>query len=295
MVENSRLIDAWAARVAQQAALACLLEVTAPKPGNVHRGADFEGLTYLDFAASAVAIGPALAQAAAGGRLGACVHAAIDATRRTVGTNTNLGTVLLLVPLAMVPEHEPLSAGVRSVLAALDAEDAERAYDAIRLANPGGMGRVEEADIHGPAPSDLVHAMRLASERDLIARQYAGGFAEVFGVVVPALAEGVRAAWPLADTIVFAHLRLLSQHPDSLIVRKCGPGIAAQATNWAARILELGRPGDAAYHEAASDFDFWLRSDANRRNPGTTADLVTAGLFAALRDAIIEVPVKFYA
>jgi len=59
--------------------------------------------------------------------------------------------------------------------------------------------------------------------------------------------------------------------------------------------LAAGRPGDAAYHEAVSDLDFWLRSDDHRRNPGTTADLVAAGLFVALREAIIKFPVRFYA
>ena len=108
MPEDFRPIDDWPTRVAQYAGLACLLEATAPKPGNVHRGADFEGLTYLDFAGSAPTIGPAIAQAAAVGRLGECVYSAIDATHRIVGTNTNLGTVLLLVPLAMVPRSGAL-------------------------------------------------------------------------------------------------------------------------------------------------------------------------------------------
>ena len=31
------------------------------------------------------------------------------------------------------------------------------------------------------------------------------------------------------------------------------------------------------------ELDSWLRSDGNRRNPGTTADLVAATLFAGLR------------
>ena len=32
-----------------------------------------------------------------------------------------------------------------------------------------------------------------------------------------------------------------------------------------------------------NEFDRWLRADGNRRNPGTTADLVAASLFAAFR------------
>jgi len=40
----------------QTAQLACVLEATARKPGNVHRFADFDDLTYLDFILSALAI-----------------------------------------------------------------------------------------------------------------------------------------------------------------------------------------------------------------------------------------------
>ena len=39
-----------------QATLACLWEATAPKPGNVYRGADFDDLTYADFITSAAVI-----------------------------------------------------------------------------------------------------------------------------------------------------------------------------------------------------------------------------------------------
>jgi triphosphoribosyl-dephospho-CoA synthase len=285
----------WPTRIALYGGMACLLEATAPKPGNVHRGSDFEDLTYLDFATSALAIGPALSAAAAGARLGLCVREAIAATRAAVATNTNLGAVLLLVPLAMVRHDEPLSHGVRAVLGSLDAEDARLVYEAIRLANPGGLGTVDEADVRGAPPDDLIHAMRLAAERDLIARQYTNGFTEVFATVTQSLRSGVQAGWPLGDAIVHAHLDLLSRHPDSLIARKCGAATAAKAAGGAAHVLAAGRPGDSAYYEALADFDFWLRSDGHRRNPGTTADLITAGLFVALRDGIIELPLRFYA
>ena len=61
----------------QCATLACLLEVTAPKPGNVHRGADFEDTSLNDFVASAVALGPVMELAE---RVGATVLQAVRAT-----------------------------------------------------------------------------------------------------------------------------------------------------------------------------------------------------------------------
>ncbi|HJT30590.1 MAG TPA: triphosphoribosyl-dephospho-CoA synthase [Pirellulales bacterium] len=277
----------------QLAGLACLWEATASKPGNVHRAADFEDVTFVDFAVSALAIQPVFDRAAPGARLGEIVLDAISATRQAVGTNTNLGTVLLLAPLAIA--DEPIAAGVARVVHSLDQHDATLVYDAIRLAQPGGMGHVEKADVSGPPPDDLLAAMRLAADRDLVARQYVNNFAEVLEVVVPAIGDALGQAWPLGEAIVHAQLRLMSQFPDSLIARKCGPAVARQSAAMAAAALAAGRPGDEAYHRTLADFDFWLRADGHRRNPGTTADLIAAGLFTALRQGIIKLPVRFYA
>src|SRR5256885_17258039 len=76
-----------------------LLEARAAKTGNVSPGRHFDDLRYEDFLASAAAIGAPLAEA--GTRpLGATVRLAIDATARWTRSNTNLGIVLLLAPLA---------------------------------------------------------------------------------------------------------------------------------------------------------------------------------------------------
>ena len=72
--------------------------------------------------------------------------------------------------------------------------------------------------------------------------------------------------------------------PDSLIQRKCGPAVANEAGEFAAAVLKSGLPGDAAYDESLAKFDHWLRADGHRRNPGTTADLIAAGLFVLLRE-----------
>ncbi len=278
--------------VGQCAALACLIEATAPKPGNVHRGADFVEMSYPDFCASALAIGPAMDGAASGLRVGAAILQAIQATRALVGKNTNLGTVLLIAPLAAVPRDAPLASSVRDVLAALNAEDCRDVYAAIRLAQPGGMGRVDEADLASPPPDDLLAAMQLAADRDLVARQYVDGFAIVLNEVAAMILAGVERGWNLLDAVVHAQLRLMSAYPDSLIARKCGADRARQAADHAATVLELGSPGEDAYEDGLADLDFWLRSDGHRRNPGTTADLLAAGLFALLRDGRLNLPLE---
>lgn len=272
--------------VGQCATLACLLEVSAPKPGNVHRGADFEDVTFEDFVISAVAIGPILDRAVSM-PLGRVVWQAIQATRERVGSNTNLGIVLLLAPLAAVPSGHPLPAGVAAVLSTLSRGDCGDVYAAIRHAQPGGLARVEQADVADPPPDDLLAAMRLAADRDLIARQYVTNFQTVFDQVVPWLLEGRAAGWPLRESIVRAYLRLLSVEPDSLIARKCGWELAKEVSCRAASVLDAGLPGDSNYYAALADLDFWLRSDGHRRNPGTTADLIAAALFALLRDRLL--------
>jgi triphosphoribosyl-dephospho-CoA synthase len=273
--------------LAQAATMACILEATAPKPGNVHRSADFEDVTFVDFLTSAVAIGPAISRATEKG-VGATVLAAIQATRGVTATNTNLGTVLLLAPLAAVAESVSLRDGVVGVLDRLTADDTRLVYEAIRLAQPGGLGRVANMDVTDQPPSDLREAMAAAADRDLVARQYVNGFQTVLDEVVPWLLEGVRAEWSLTDAILHTQLRILSQYPDSLIQRKCGLPVAQQASERAQWALDCGQPGEPGFEQALSDLDFWLRSDHHRRNPGTTADLIAAGLFVGLREQFFE-------
>jgi triphosphoribosyl-dephospho-CoA synthase len=277
--------------IGQCATLACLLEASSPKPGNVHRGADFEDMTFTDFAVSAAAIAPAMDSAVQHG-VGAAVLAAVQATRRLVPVNTNLGTVLLLAPLAAVPRPQRLKAGIREVLCRLTAPDAEAVYEAIRLAEPGGLGSADQMDVAETAPESLLAAMAAAADRDLVARQYAEDFVHVLDHVVPWLVEGNAAGWPLTDAVVYAQLRALEAWPDSLIARKCGLPVAERASGLAHRVLKAGRPGDQAYYDELGELDFWMRSDGHRRNPGTTADLIAAGLFVVLREALIPPPFR---
>lgn len=276
------------------ATLACLFEATAPKPGNVYRGADFEDLSYVDFLTSAAVLGPVM-QEAAGRPLGETVLAGVQATRSVAGSNTNLGMILLLAPLAAVPRETPLAEGVGELLVQSTVDDARHVYEAIRLAQPGGLGRVQEADISEEPTITLREAMELAAERDLIARQYTHNFADVLQRLVPWLLESLAGGAALAPAIVDLQLRTLSEFPDSLIMRKCGPQVAQEASDRAAHVLSCAPPGDEAYEQALADFDFWLRSDGHRRNPGTTADLIAAALFVALREGQIETPYRFYA
>jgi triphosphoribosyl-dephospho-CoA synthase len=268
------------------ATLASIYEATARKPGNVHPAASFDDLTtHAAFVASAVAIGPVIARTTHAG-VGQTVLDAVRATREVVQTNTNLGTILLIAPLAAIPLEQSLKTGIHDVLESLTAVDTRSVYEAIRLASAGGLGRTNEADVNDdPSPKlTLVEAMRLAADRDLIARQYSNNFADVFTGTTAWIEEALTLGWRLEHAIVHAHVRQLAASPDSLIQRKCGSAVANEASDRANAVLKSGSPSDASYQRSIADFDEWLRADGHRRNPGTAADLIAAGVFVLLRE-----------
>ncbi|MFO0842408.1 MAG: triphosphoribosyl-dephospho-CoA synthase [Gemmataceae bacterium] len=276
-MSTSMYIDAL---LAQQA---CLWEVTARKPGNVHRYRDFVDVSYLDFATSAAAIAPVLAVAwerPVGETIFNCVCMVGPLVRRK---NTNLGIILLFAPLARAFVHPDYRANLERVLKELTVEDARWAFQAIRMANPGGLGNVPEQDVSGEPTVTLREAMELAADRDLVARQYANGFREVFEEAVPAIRQGAERTGSVEGGIISAHLDLMSRFPDTLIARKCGVDVAAESAVRAKRVLELGWPHTAEGRSEIVALDGWLRADGNRRNPGTTADLIAAALFVLLR------------
>jgi triphosphoribosyl-dephospho-CoA synthase len=277
------------AELGLHAQLACIWEVSARKPGNVHPGRGFADVSFVDFLTSAAALAPVLA-AAPVNRVGATVLEAVRRCRRVVPSNTNLGIILLLAPLAKAAGERDLRAGLERVLAGLDVEDADLVYSAIRLANPGGLGRAAEQDVSERPTQTLREVMALAAGRDLIARQYAGGFREVFDDGVPALAAGLAATGSLEGAIIRTHLHLLSRHPDSLIARKRGLAEAEEAGRRAAAVLAADWPRTPAARDALADLDAWLRAEGHGRNPGSTADLIAACLFVCLRQGTIPLP-----
>ncbi len=277
--------------VGAAAELACLLEASAPKPGNVSPGRPFADLRYEDFLLSAVAIRPVMA--AAGTRpIGATIRLAIEATRRWTRSNTNLGLVLLLSPLARAAAEKPLHAAqqarplfrdaVRHFLNATSVDDARDVYAAIRLAAPSGLGRVAEQDVKNEPNVTLLEAMRLAAGRDQIAREYATAFETTFDVAAPALerARGDGLDWD--DAIVETFLMLLAGTVDSHVVRRSGEALAAEVSRHARAVLEAGGVRSTAGRQAVDDMDRALRDARHSANPGTTADLTAAAIFVVL-------------
>lgn len=266
------------------AQLACLVEAAVEKPGNVTPTRAFEDCTFAHFAASAVAVGPAMGGAGEA-TVGEIVLRSVRDTRSLVGTNTNLGIVLLLAPLvraaASAGQDETLRGALARVLGGLDRADARSAYQAIRLAAPAGIGVAVEHDVREEEPHvTLLQAMQSARDRDAVAREYCTDYAVTFGCGVPAL----RAAWDaghgLRGAVLRAYLRILAEVPDTLIARKAGEREASRVSRRAADVLAAEADGGEAFGREVAKLDAELRDDRHRLNPGTTADLVCAALFA---------------
>lgn len=261
------------------ARLACILEVMARKAGNVHPGRAFDDLTHHDFLTSAEAIVPAFDAELL---LGHTILRAVEATRAVVASNTNLGIILLLAPLAAATRAADFRSGVRDVLAATTVADSVEVYRAIRLAQPGGLGNADKQDVRDEPTLPLHEIMKLAAPRDLVACQYASDFAGLWETGLPCLVEDWHANADLERAIVRCQLGLMAAYPDTLILRKAGPAAAQDSSVRAAQVLAAGWPETAAGRRAFHELDQWLRADGRRRNPGATADLVTACLFVAL-------------
>lgn len=261
---------------------ACVAELDAPKPGNVHAFADGHRMTMGDFIRSADAAAPPLS--AAGARIGARILSAVEATSAAVGANTNLGIILLSAPLAAAAEMEieksQLRAALGRVLRGLDVEDAELAFRAIVKAAPAGLGHSTRHDVFAPAAVSLLQAMAEAADRDRIARQYTTDFADIFELGVPLLeaAGNGQAEQKWATLAVF--LGFLAAFPDSHIARKLGAEKAAEvqreATKFQTRLRAAERPAEILPTLLA--WDAALKADGI--NPGTSADLTVATLFA---------------
>lgn len=265
--------------------LACRIELRAIKPGNVHVHAAGHGMSVADFEASCEASAPEIARPEA--TVGQRILRAVRATQEAVGCNTNLGIVLLAAPLAQAAAQDAglaLREALRGVLASLTVEDAADVYEAIRLAAPGGLGESPRHDVRDAPAVTLAEAMAEAAGRDAIARQYATDYQDIFERGLPVAVRAID-RWHSPDwaaTAVF--LEFLSCLPDSHVARKFGPESAERLRQRALPYRDelLAADSPKAQADRLLSFDRSLKDDG--LNPGTSADLCVATLFALMLD-----------
>ena len=172
------------------------------------------------------------------------------------------------------------------MLAGLGLEDAREAYAAIRLANPGGLGDVPRHGVDAEPTITLLEAMKAAEGHDRIAWNYSHDFADIFDLGLPRLRDAARRGWPAPLATTSVYLGFLSTIPDTLIERKFGHAqaleVQAEAKALAAKLNDSGDRGEV--EQVLKDFDRSLKSRG--LNPGTSADLTVATLFAASVQAL---------
>ena len=271
---------------------ACMGELEALKPGNVHVFSDGHGMDIHDFIKSADASAAVIAQPDF--TVGERILHSVQATQEAVGLNTNLGIILLCAPLIQA-EFNLYSAQNSALtlhqslcltLSQLSLEDADLTAQAIVLANPAGLGHVEENDVHAKPSVNLFEMMSSAQEKDRIAWQYANQFLDIFDFGLATYtwalekwandsnARGQNRAW--ATTALY--LGFLARQLDSHVVRKHGVIVAKQFMQEATEIyaLFLAAENPKLVQKQLLIWDASLKS--RHINPGTSADLTVACL-----------------
>lgn len=266
---------------------ACLAELEALKPGNVHIFADGHGMQVQHFIDSAEVSASVLCDDAQFGdrTLGQRILAALEVTYSKVGCNTNLGIVLLAAPIVhaiLKYPHLPLLTALKQVLSETTLQDAELSFAGIRLVSPAGMGERDEHDVSQKPQITLLEAMQLASAHDMVARQYAEGYTQLFSQALPLYRTYIerweRPAWALTAV----YLYWLSSVPDSHIARKYGEAVALKvqqaAHEHAETFMALENP--KTYMATLLQWDQSLKQ--KRLNPGTSADLTVITAMLAM-------------
>lgn len=290
--------------------LAILLEVSAyPKPGNIHRTADFLETRYEHFLASTVAVAPHFKSAAERGikvskgkigpasvGIGAIIKEAVKSVSLWQrGGNTLLGSIMLLSPVAvaagvtLAKEKFSLSRlreNVRLIVESSTPMDAIYVYDAISIAKPSGLGKAPKLDVTDPASKQkilddrvtLFEVFKIASEYDSIASEWINNYTITFDLGYPYFTQQLEETKDVNTATVNTFLKILSEVPDTFIARKVGLAKAKLVSAEARQVLEKGGLTTQSGRNLLWEFDKKLRDPAHELSPGTTADIMGAVL-----------------
>ncbi len=290
--------------------LAIMLEVSTPKPGNVSLTASFEGTRVEHFLASAIAAGPAFQEAAGRGLLVAenklelskvgigklIKDCTADVASWQRGGNTILGTIMLLIPIAAAAgmtqtqkdwalDFPQLRKNITAVVKATTAWDSVYLYQAIAIANPSGLGDAPDLNVNDPKSTQrlldenvgLFEVFKIAAGYDDICYEWVNNYQITFDLAYPYLAEQLKVK-PQNTAITHTFLKILATRPDTFIARKVNKQKALQISEEAKAVLNAGGLDTTEGQRRFAEFDRELRSEGNKCNPGTTADLTAAAL-----------------
>ena len=294
--------------ISQCLELAILYEVSGyPKPGNVHRTADFVETRFEHYLASAVAVAPSFRFAADQGikfSKGEVLATEIgvgniikDAVNRMIksqtGGNTLLGSIILLTPIAvaagMISNNFVISRlreKIGIVVKSTTPEDAVAVYDAIASTNPGGLNKSSELDVTDPNSKKqilengitLLDTFKIASAYDSIASEWVNNYPITFDLGYPYFIKQIKKTGDINTSTVHVFLKILSQVPDTFIIRKVGETKAESVSSDSKKILKEGGLTTQSGRNLLNKLDGKLRDKNHHLSPGTTADLTEAVL-----------------
>lgn len=281
-------------KIAKIAQIASCLEVSGyPKPGNVHRTRDFDDMVFEDFLISGVVIGDTIRKATASvdanypenAQMGKYILEAVKETDNWIANNTNLGIVMLLVPIscaaAISNSFDEIRENVVKLMAATTVDDAIDLYDAINIADAGGMGDQDEYDVANENAKEelrennqtMYDVLKISAPRDRLASELTTDMPTCFDIGFKTYSE-VKNNDSLNRASVLTFLTILSQVPDTLISRKYGDEKAGEVSGQTEELLKF--KDDDNFSDKLNEFDNYLFE--NKLNPGTTADLTAASI-----------------
>ncbi|WP_405294189.1 triphosphoribosyl-dephospho-CoA synthase [Methanobrevibacter sp.] len=280
--------------IAKMVQIASALEVSGyPKPGNVHRTRDFPDMEFEDFVISGIVIGDTIREACTdvdvdNPMLGKYILQAVAETDRWIKNNTNLGIVMMTTPIAVAAaisdSFEDIRENVKLVMGNTSVDDACDLYDAINIADAGGMGDQDEYDVASDSAKQelrdngqtMYDVLKISAPWDMLAREMTSDMPAVFEIGYPTYHELIRDK-SKTDACVLTFLTILSQVPDTLISRKYGSDEALKISMMIRDLLKLKDSPD--FGDRLNEFDDYLFE--NKYNPGTTADLTAASIFVS--------------
>jgi triphosphoribosyl-dephospho-CoA synthase len=301
--------------VGKCASLAALLEVSAyPKPGNVHRLRDFPDTKYEHFLAGSVSLGSRMREIAEKGDrighgsrkwselgVGEIILASVkDMMDWQSGGNIHLGIILLLSPLAAaagsvlkdsIVNLDDLRSSLDEVISGATPLDSVNIYRAIDEAmSMENLGAVDHLDVKDSSSLDRILDEGLTPRdifmecqaRDAICSEWGTRFNVTFTAGYPFLRKRLDEGARINDATIDTFLKILSEHPDSLIQRKSGKKEAISVSEKAKEIIQAGGTSTEAGMKMTQKLDDELSSENGSLNPGTTADLTAASLFLLL-------------
>ncbi len=277
--------------IAKCAQISAVLEVSgSPKPGNVHRNRNFDDMIFEDFLISAIVIGDSIRNASKkNNNLGKHILDAVSETNKWVKNNTNLGIVMLEIPIAKAAAISDNFSEIRENIIQLmnktTVEDACDLYDAINIADAGGMGSQDKYDVSSQNAKNelrennqtMFDVLNISSKWDRIAAELTTGMPVCFEIGYPKYRK-LRSEVSLNDACVLTFLEILSCVPDTLISRKYGQQTASHVSHLAEKLLTFSK--DDNFDIKLEKFDDYLFK--NKFNPGTVADLTAASIMITL-------------